>query len=97
MNIDNIDIRKGGNIIIGSIFEVGNGLDITLLVDKCRMAGCTLHFENEDITVDDGYGDDVGMRSKVMLYTLLAGHPKAAWDYFNFLYNQANKEKAPSD
>ena len=97
MNIENIDIRKGSSVTIGSIFEVGNGLDITLLVDKCRTVGCTLHFEDEDITVDDGYGDDAGMRAKVMLYTLLAGHPKAAQDYFNFLFKQANKGTAPSD
>ena len=97
MNINDLDIRKGGSITIGSIFEVGNGLDITLLVDKCRMAGCTLHFEDEDITVDDGYGDNAGMRAKVMLYTLLSDHPKAAQDYFNYLYKQANKKKAPSD
>lgn len=87
MNIDNLDIKKDGSLTIGSIFEL-SGLNITLLIDKCRRVGCTLHFENEDLTIDDTYDDDPGMRAKVMLYTLLAGHPEAALDYINFLYKK---------
>ena len=96
MNIDNLDIKKGGSIIINSIFELGS-LDITLLVDKCRRTGCTLRFENEDITIDESYSHDTGKMATVTLYTLLAGYPKAARDYFNYLFDKANNKAAPGD
>lgn len=97
MNIDTLEIKKGGYIIIGSIFEVESPLAITELIFKCRDAGCTLRFENEDLTIDKSYNDSDSMRTKVMLYTLLAGNPKAAQDYFNYLFKKANNELAPSN
>lgn len=91
MNIDDLKIEKNGSITIGSIFELGC-LDITLLVDKCRRAGCTLRFENEDITIDDSYSHDTGKMATVTLYTLLAGHPKAAMDYIRYCVEVAAKK-----
>jgi len=91
MNINDLNIVKGGSITIGSIFEL-DSLDITLLVDKCRRAGCTLRFENEDITIDDNYSHDMGKMAIVTLYTLLAGHPKAAMDYIRYCIQTATKK-----
>ena len=97
MNIDCLDIKKGGNLVVRSIFEIENSLDITLLIDRCRRAGCTLHFNNEDLTIDEAYGNDTAMMARVTLYTLLAGYPKAARDYYNYLYDKANNETAPGE
>ena len=91
MNINDLNIEKGGYITIGSIFELGC-LDITLLVDKCRRAGCTLRFENEDITIDESYSNDTVKMATVTLYTLLAGHPKAAMDYIRYCVQTATKK-----
>lgn len=91
MNINDLNIVKGGCVTIGSIFEL-DSLDITLLVDKCRRAGCTLRFENEDITIDDNYSHDTGKMAIVTLYTLLAGHPKAAMDYIRYCIQTATKK-----
>lgn len=97
MNIDSLAVKKGGSIVIRSVFDIDSSLDITLLIDKCRREGCTLHFENEDLTIDESYGNDTGMMARVTLYTLLAGYPKAARDYYNYLYDKANNEAAPGD
>jgi hypothetical protein len=78
MKLDDLNIQKNGSLTIGSIFEVGRPMAITELIFKCRDAGCTLHFENENLTIDSSYNDDDILRGKVMLYTLLAGHPEAA-------------------
>lgn len=91
MNINNLNVSKGSCVTIGSIFEL-DSLDITLLVDKCRRAGCTLRFENEDITIDDNYSHDTGKMAIVTLYTLLAGHPKAAMDYIRYCIQTATKK-----
>ena len=91
MNINDLNIVKGSSITINSIFELSS-LDITLLVDKCRRIGCTLRFENEDITIDDSYGNDTGKMAIVTLYTLLAGHPKAAMDYIRYCIQTATKK-----
>lgn len=92
MNIDDLTIEKNGTLTIGSIFEVDSSLDITLLVDKCQRAGCTLRFENEDLTIDDTYSNDAGMRAKMMLYSLLAAHPDAALDYIRYCVSVASKK-----
>ena len=92
MKLEDLKVEKNGSITIGSIFEFDSSLDITLLVDKCRRAGCTVRFENEDITIDDTYNDDAGTRAKVMLYTLLANHPEAAMDYFRYCMSVASKK-----
>lgn len=97
MNIDSLDIKKGGSIVIKSIFEIKSPLDITLLIDKCRRAGCTLRFENEDLSIDESYSNDTIRMARVTLYTLLAGYPKAARDYYNYLFETANNEAAPGD
>lgn len=92
MSINDLHIEKNGSLTIGSIFELGGSLAITELVFKCREANCTLHFENEDLTIDSTYNDDDVLRSKVMLYTLLAGHPEAAMDYVRYCVNTATKK-----
>lgn len=97
MSIDQFDIKKNGSITISSIFEFKRPLDITLLVDKCRRVGCTVRFENEDLTIDDSFSNDSGKRAILMLYTLLARHPKAAQDYYNYIFSQANKKQAPGE
>ena len=91
MNINNLNIVKDGYLSIGSIFEIGSSMAITELVVKCRNVGCTLRFENEDLTIDSSYSDNDAMRVKVMLYTLLAGHPEAALDYIRYCVNAVNK------
>ena len=96
MKFEDFDIVKGGSITVDSIFGFDSPLEITLLIDKCRRIGCTLRFENEDLTIDESYNDDTIKLSTVTLYQLLACHPKAAWDYFNYLFKKAN-EMAPSD
>lgn len=95
MRIEDIEVKKGGNVTINSIFEFGSSLDVTMLIDKCRRTGCVLRFENEDITIDDSYSNDTAKMATVTLYTLLMVHPKAAQDYFNYLFDQANKKHAP--
>ena len=92
MKIEDITIEKNSSLTIGSIFEFDSPLDITILVDKCRRAGCTLRFENEDITIDENYGNDTAKMATVMLYTLLAGHPKAAMDYIRYCICTATKK-----
>lgn len=92
MKIDDVTIEKKGSLTIGSIFEFDSPLDITLLVDKCRRAGCTLRFENEDITIDETYSNDTAKMATVTLYTLLAGHPKAAMDYIRYCVRTATKK-----
>ena len=87
MSIECLKIEKNGFLTIGSIFEVGGPMAITELVRRCQDAGCTLHFENENMTVDSTYNDNTDMRAKVMLYTLLAGHPGAAMDYIRYCVN----------
>ena len=96
MRIEDIEVKKGGSVTIGSIFEFESSLDVTMLIDKCRRAGCVVRFENEDITIDDSYSHDDVKRATVMLYTLLVAHPKAAQDYYNYLFKKANKE-APGE
>ena len=92
MSLDDLNIEKNGTLTIASIFEFDSPLDITLLVDKCRRAGCTLRFENEDITIDENYSNDTAKMAIVMLYTLLAGHPKAAMDYIRYCVQTATKK-----
>jgi len=62
-----------------------------MLIDKCRKASCKVLFENEDITIDDSYGNDTIQVATVMFYTLLIAHPKSAQDYFNYLFKKENK------
>ena len=81
MKVDNLNIEKNGSLTIDSIFEFDSPLDITLLIDRCRQNGCTLRFENEDLTIDNNYGNDASKVAVVTLYTMLAGHPKAALEY----------------
>ena len=92
MNIDDLNIEKNGYLSIGSIFEFESPLDITLLIDKCRRAGCTIYFENEDLTIDRNYSNDTSKMAIVTLYTLLAGHPKAAMDYIRYCIHTATKK-----
>ncbi len=96
MNLNELNIEKGGSLTIGSIFELESSLDITMLVDKCRRAACTLYFENEDLTIDSSYSNDMGTMATVTLYTLLAGYPKAAMDYIRYCVNCASKNKDPN-
>ena len=70
---------------------------MTMLIDKCRRAGCTVRFENEDLTVDESFSRNPGKMAMITLYSLLVGHPKAAQDYYNFLFDQANKKHAPGE
>ena len=91
MRIEDLEITKGGSLTIGSIFDFESSLDVTMLIDKCRTAGCKVLFENEDITIDDSYGNDPMQVATVTLYTLLVAHPKAAQDYFNYLFKKENK------
>ena len=81
MNIDDLKIKKNGSVTIDSIFEFNSSMEITLLVNKCQTEGCTLRFKNEDLTIDNTYNNDPGMRAKVLLYSLLASYPEAAMDY----------------
>ena len=97
MRIEDLEITKGGSLTIGSIFEFESSLDVTMLIDKCRKAGCKVLFENEDITIDDSYSNDTAKMATVTLYTLLMAHPKAAQDYYNYLFDQANKKHAPDE
>ena len=90
MRIEDLEITKDGSLTIGSIFEFESSLDVTMLIDKCRKAGCKVLFENEDITIDDSYGNDPMQVATVTLYTLLVAHPKAAQDYFNYLFKKEN-------
>lgn len=92
MNLEDFEIKKGGTISVESIFAFDNPLDVTLLIDKCRRTGCTLRFENEDLTIDDSFDNDPYLRTRTNLYSLLACHPKAAQDYFNYLFKKANQE-----
>ena len=93
MKVDNLNIEKNGSLTIGSIFEFDNPLDITLLIDRCRQNGCTLRFENEDLTIDNSYGNDASKVAVVTLYTMLAGHPKAALDYIRYCVHTATKKE----
>lgn len=97
MSIDQFEIRKGGRITVDSIFGFEDPLDITQLIDQCRRAGCSIRFVNEDLTIDDSFRDDAGKRALVTLYTLLARHPKAAQDYYNYLFIKANRKPAPGE
>ena len=63
-----------------------------MLIDKCRKADCTVRFENEDLTVDDSFTHNPGNMAMITLYSLLVAHPKAAQDYFNYLFKKANQE-----
>lgn len=67
-----------------------------MLIDKCRKAGCTVRFENEDLTVDESFNHNPGKMAMITLYSLLVAHPKAAQDYFNYLFKKAN-EVAPGE
>lgn len=91
MRIEDIEVKKGGSLTIGSIFEFESSLDVTMLIDKCRKAGCKVLFENEDITINDSYGNDPMQVATVTLYTLLVAHPKAAQVYFNYLFKKENR------
>ena len=97
MIIDDLEIKKDGYITIDSIFGFDSPLDITLLIDRCRRIGCTLRFENEDLTIDDSYSNDTVKLATITLYQLLAGYPKAAQDYYNYLFKKANNKEAPGD
>lgn len=96
MRIDDIEVKKGGSVTIDSIFEFESSLDVTMLIDKCRRAGCTVRFENEDLTIDSSFSRTPGKMATITLYSLLVAHPKAAQDYINYLFKKANKE-APGD
>lgn len=93
MKVDNLNIEKNGSLTIDSIFEFDSPLDITLLIDRCRQNGCTLRFENEDLTIDNNYGNDASKVAVVTLYTMLAGHPKAALDYIRYCVRAATKKE----
>ncbi len=92
MRIEDIEVKKGGSVTVGSIFEFESSLDVTMLIDKCRKAGCTVRFENEDLTVDESFSHNPGKMAMITLYSLLVAHPKAAQDYFNYLFKKANQE-----
>ena len=92
MRIEDIEVKKGGIVNIDSIFEFESSLDVTMLIDKCRRAGCTVRFENEDLTVDESFSRNPGKMAMITLYSLLVAHPKAAQDYFNYLFKKANQE-----
>lgn len=94
MRIEDIEVKKGGSVTVGSIFEFESSIDVTMLIDKCRRAGCTVRFENEDLTVDESFSRNPGKMAMITLYSLLVAHPRAAQDYYNYLFKKAN-EKTP--
>jgi len=96
MRIEDIEVKKDGSVTISSIFEFESSIDVTMLVGKCLSDDCILRFENEDLTIDSSYIRDPGKSAMVTLYSLLVAHPKAAQDYYNYLFKKANKE-TPGD
>lgn len=79
-------IVENGEIKIPSIFMFNGGsIELFSFLGTCKEKNCTVHFENEDITVlpkDNAYQMIV-----LSVYATIAAEPKIAEQYINYVHN----------
>lgn len=78
-------------ITVPSVFmftDVGN---LFAFLRVCEVKNCTVHFENEDLTVKPG--NDTAMSLRLTVYMAIADNPKFVTDYIKYLSNEYKKQK----
>lgn len=80
-------IKKDGVVIIPSIFMfTGGQMEYYPFLKACSDFNCTVHLQNEGITITPGE-DDTVRRIKEMMYFQMAACPEMVEQYLSFLLN----------
>lgn len=80
-------IEKDGSVTIPSIFMFRDGTEeYYSFLRVCRAYNCTVHFENENMTVPPTEGD-IARNMKEMMYFQMASCPEMVEQYLRFLLN----------
>ena len=79
-------IVENGSITIPSIFMFDSITEMKNFVHSCRMLKCTVHFENEDMTVTPN--DDGVIDTRLTSYGCVINFPKSAEDYIKYLFRK---------
>lgn len=81
-------IVKDGEITIPSIFMFSEcHTEYYLFIHACSELNCTVHLENEGLTIKPG-DDDMVRRVKELSYFQMAQCPKMVEHYLRYLLNQ---------
>ena len=77
-------IIPGEHIVLRSLYQFDDAVEVFAFLEVCREGGCSVHFLNEDISVDKS-GEMNVHRMTIMAYMHLKETPKMVADYIRFL------------
>jgi hypothetical protein len=80
-------IKKDSTIVIPSIFMFKGGVEECYpFLKMCGDCNCTVHFQNENLTIYPGQQDD-SVSLKLLIYLAIAGSHKFGDDFIRYLGN----------